>query len=174
LLDVEPVPVTGTWWRHIPAGGDISYRPKHPPDGRWQRGEVIEGLYLADSPDTAWAEWYRALAEAAMPPRQRLPRDLWKCEVSLTEVANLTDDVLLARVGLPAMAPSRSQWAMFQAVGQALFGAGWRALVSRSAARPVGRSLCVFRTAIAVPGIEPIPPPLTIDDAPVVPQDLRT
>lgn len=25
-------------------------------DGRWQRGSVVEGLYLADTEETAWAE----------------------------------------------------------------------------------------------------------------------
>ena len=38
--------------------------PGHPaPDGRWQRGKQVAGLYLAEDPDTVWAEWYRALAE---------------------------------------------------------------------------------------------------------------
>jgi hypothetical protein len=38
--------------------------PGHPaPDGRWQRGEQLAGLYLAQDPDTVWAEWYRALAD---------------------------------------------------------------------------------------------------------------
>lgn len=171
---MDVVPVTGRWWRHIPAGGDITYRPTHPADGRWQRGEVVEGLYLADTPDTVWAEWYRALAEAAIPPRQRLPRDLWTCEVSLPDVADLSDDTLLAGVGLPGLVPRRGQWPAFQAVGQRLFGAGWRAVLSQSAARPEGRSLCVFRTTVAVAGITPIPPPTTIDEPPIVPMGLRT
>jgi hypothetical protein len=29
---------------------------------------VVEAVYLADCEATAWAEWYRALAEAALPP----------------------------------------------------------------------------------------------------------
>jgi hypothetical protein len=49
--------------------------PGHPaPDGRWQRGEQLAGLYLAQDPDTVWAEWYRALAELGEPPDLRLPR----------------------------------------------------------------------------------------------------
>ena len=107
-MDVESTSVTGRWWRHIPTGGDILHRPTDPADGRWQRGEVVEGLYLAESPDTAWAEWYRALAEAGVPPRQGLPRDLWACEVSLPKVADLTDDARLARVGLPTLTPRRN------------------------------------------------------------------
>jgi hypothetical protein len=44
---------------------------------------VIEALYFADSEETVWAEWYRYLAEAALPPRRGLPRDLWRWEISL-------------------------------------------------------------------------------------------
>ena len=45
------------------------------PTERWQRGEQIAGLYLAQDPDTVWAEWYRALAELGEAPDSRLPRD---------------------------------------------------------------------------------------------------
>jgi hypothetical protein len=46
-LAVAGVPVSGTWLRHTPVGSDPLYRPPTPADGRWQRGTVIEGLYLA-------------------------------------------------------------------------------------------------------------------------------
>ncbi len=57
-LDVDPASGFGAWFRHVPAGGAPLYRPEHPADGRWQRGEVVEGFYLADSEQTTWAEWY--------------------------------------------------------------------------------------------------------------------
>ena len=72
-MDVEPIALAGVWFRQIPAGGDPLHRPPDPPDSRWQRGTVVEAIYLADSAATAWAEWYRALAEAALPPRPRAP-----------------------------------------------------------------------------------------------------
>jgi hypothetical protein len=62
-LDVTPVAVTGTWWRHLPADGDPAYRSDRPASGRWQRGETVAALYLGGDPDTCWAEWYRRLAE---------------------------------------------------------------------------------------------------------------
>lgn len=77
-------------------------------------------------------------AEAALPPEQLLPRDLWRWEISLPTVADLTDADRLARVGLPALQPSRNQWSLFQPVGERLFRDGWPALVSTSAARPQG------------------------------------
>ncbi len=46
------------------------------------------GFCLADSPETAWAEWYRALAELGLRPEQQLPRNLWKLRVDIERVAD--------------------------------------------------------------------------------------
>lgn len=76
--------------------------PGHPaPNGRWQRGEELAGLYLAHEPDTVWAEWYRALAELGLPPDTRLPRDLWRFSVNLKRVADLSRRAALRAIGLP-------------------------------------------------------------------------
>jgi RES domain len=173
-LDVDETFVAGVWLRHIPAGGDVYFEPPDPADNRWQRGSVVEALYFADSEETAWAEWYRFLAEAGLPPKQGLPRDLWSWEISLPQVANLTEEPRLARVGLPGLEPTRLQWPTFQPVGEQLHDEGWPALLCASAARPAGQVLCVFRTAREVPGTKPIPPPMTVDEPPVVPTGLRT
>jgi len=174
LLDVDQTHVAGLWWRHIPAAADVLYQPPHPADNRWQHGEIVEGLYFADSPDTAWAEWYRNLAEAALPPNHALPRDLWRWEISLPQVADLSDDERLARVGLPTMTPTQLEWPSFQPIGETLSAEGWPALVCASAARPQGRVLCVFRTQIEVPGTRPVPPPTTVTEPPVPPTGMRT
>jgi hypothetical protein len=173
-LDVDSTSVSGIWWRHIPAGGDVHYEPPHPADSRWQRGKVVEALYFAESEPTVWAEWYRYLAEAGLPPQQGLPRDLWRWEISLPDVADLGDDARLERVGLPSLQPTRRQWPTFQPVGEQLHQDGWPALVSTSAARPEGRVLCVFRTAREVPGTQPVPPPTAVEDPHVVPTGMRT
>ena len=152
----------------------MRYEPPDPADGRWQRGTVIEALYFADSEETVWAEWYRALAESGVPPAQSLPRDLWRWEIALPDVADLTDDDRLARVGLPPLEPTSRQWPIFQPVGEQLHSDGWPALVSASAARPEGQTLCVFRTMREVPGAEPVPPPTTVDDPPEVPTGMQT
>jgi RES domain len=173
-LDVDPTALAGIWFRQLPAGGDVHYEPPDPADNRWQRGAIVEALYFADSEQTAWAEWYRYLAEASLPPQQGLPRDLWQWEISLPEVADLSDDDRLSRVSLPALQPTSLQWPTFQPVGEQLYSNGWPALVSRSAARPEGRTLCVFRTAREVPGTMPVPPPRTVNEPPVVPTGMRT
>ncbi len=97
-MDVGTTFVSGRWWRHIPAGGDVYHQPDAPADNRWQRGDVVEAWYFADSELTLWAEWYRSLAEAGLPPHQGLPRDLWQWEISLPEVADITDEARLAVV----------------------------------------------------------------------------
>ena len=174
-LDVDRTYATGTWFRHILEGGDVLYEPEEPADNRWQRGSVVEALYFADSEATAWAEWYRAIAEAAVPPAQALPRDLWQWEISLPEVADLQGDERLDRVGLPSLRPTRQQWPTFQPVGEQLHHDGWPALVCASAARPEqGSVLCVFRTSYEVPGTRPLPPPVTVTDPPVVPTGMQT
>lgn len=150
------------------------YEPVDPPDNRWQRGSVVEALYFADSEATMWAEWYRALAEAGVPPQQGLPRDVWEWEILLPEVANLSDDDRLARVELPPPRPTGLQWPIFQPVGEELHASGWPALISASAARPEGRVVCVFRTVREAPGTRPIPPPTTVDEPPVVPTGMQT
>ena len=136
--------VRGTWWRHTPPSGDPWHRPQPPANNRWQRGEIVPALYLADSPDTAWAEWYRHLAERAIPPLEALPRPLWRWKVELERVADLrTADALCAQ-GLAPPRPGRTEWPAFQTVGEALHHAGWRALIAPSAARPDGLVLCIF------------------------------
>jgi RES domain-containing protein len=172
-LDVDATSIRGIWFRHVPAGGTPLYRPHPPGDGRWQRGDVVEGFYLADSEETAWAEWYRALAERVIPPLRQLPRDLWRFRVDLRRVADLSSEERLERVGLPLPTPNRSEWPRFQEVGEALFAEGWRALVSPAAARPAGRALCLFRTAGRITGVASVRPPTRYEEPPVPPRGLR-
>jgi hypothetical protein len=73
-VDVDTVAVTGEWIRHAPHGAPLLGRSAEPTDGRWQRGELVRGLYLADQPGTAIAEWYRWLAERGLPPARDPPR----------------------------------------------------------------------------------------------------
>jgi RES domain-containing protein len=174
-LDVDRTRVDGIWWRHVPAGGDPLFRPDPPPDGRWQRGSVVAAVYLADSEETTWAEWYRVLAELGIPPMHRLPRDLWRWEVSRDRVADLSTEARLARVGLALPPPGRWSWPGYQAIGEALWEEGWPALLAPSAARPgSGRILCLFRTARAVPGARPVKPRKRVVEPPVPPVGMQT
>jgi RES domain-containing protein len=171
--DVDSTSIDGVWFRHVPAGGDPLIRPKRPSDGRWQRGEIVDGFYLADSEETTWAEWYRALGEFAIPPMQQLPRDLWRFEVEVARVADLSSPERLERIGLPPPLPDRRQWADFQPVGQALFGEGWAGVLYPAAARPEARALCLFRTGDQLTGVLPLPPHSRQEQPPAPPRGLR-
>lgn len=155
-LDVDPRTVRGRWVRHGPGGGPAWPDRDPPPDSRWQRGSVVDGLYLADSEATAWAEWYRHLAELGIPPDEQMPRRLWQWDVDL-RVADLATPARLARVGLAPPAPGRTTWPRYQKVGEQLWLEDWAGLIAPSAARPRGKVICFFREAgERVVGVRPI------------------
>ena len=173
-LDVDRAPVAGVWVKHSPVGLPPLPSRVDPPDNRWERGSVVDAIYLADSEPTAWAEWYRHLAEYGVPPEQAMPRELWKWEVDL-EVADLSTQRRLARVSLPLPSPGRLTWPPFQAVGEELWRDGWRGLLAPSAARPAGRTLCLFwSSGRSIEGADPRTPPSLIVDVPVPPVGMTT
>jgi RES domain-containing protein len=143
-------------------------------DGRWQRGELVGAVYLADGEDTVWAEWYRALAEAALPPKVWLPCELWRIDVDLDEVADLSDEERLGRVDLPLPEPDRRTWPPYQDIGDALFAEGCAAVIAPSAARPNGLVLCVFEQAGQLQGLTALDGPTLVAEPPPPPRGMRT
>lgn len=174
-LDVDPRPVNGAWVKHSPAGLPPLPPRIDPPDNRWQRGAVVDAIYLANDEDTAWAEWYRHLAENGLPPGKALPRDLWEWDVDL-EVADLSDATRLTRVSLPMPTPGRPTWPQYQLVGEQLWRDGWCGLIAPSAARPkLGLTLCLFwPSGSSIDGADPRIPPRTVVDAPAPPVGMTT
>jgi hypothetical protein len=149
--------------------------PGHPaPNGRWQPGERLAGLYRAQDPDTVWAEWYRALAELGVPPDTRLPRDLWRFSVNLKRVADLSRRAALRAIGLPDPRPDRTQWPAFQDAGAQLAAEGFQGVLFRSSARPAGLCVCVFASPDGFPGLVPAGSPERIIAAPAPPRGMRT
>lgn len=142
-MDVETVAIKGEWIRHVPHRSELLGRSAEATDGRWQHGRVVRALYLADTAQTAIAEWYRYLAERGLPPSQTIPHDHHIWQVTL-EVADLSSDAQLARVSLDAPRPGRRTWPQFQEVGDRLHQAGYAGLIAPSAARPGARILTVF------------------------------
>lgn len=97
-----------------------------------ERIAVVDALNLADSEDTVWAEWYRHLAERAIPPLTQMPRDLWTREVDV-EVADLSTSERLATVGLSPPGPGHQSRPAFQQAGECLWKDGWPGLLAPSA-----------------------------------------
>lgn len=173
-LDVDSTTVTGRWWRHVPAGADPRRRPSPPADNRWQRGSIVDAVYLADDEACVWAEWYRHLAEAAIPPASALPRDLWCYQITDLQVADLSDAARLTRVGLSVPRPGRRGWRPYQLVGEQLDHDGWRGLIAPSAARPASLVVAVFLSTGALPD-DVVPIASTqVADVPVPPTGMRT
>ena len=143
MLDVDPLSLTGEGWRHSLRGSDLLGRSRVPGDGRWQHGEQVRGLYLADEADTAIAEWYRLLAERGLPPQHAIPFDLHRWELDLV-LADLRTAERLQRVGLLPPRPTRRTWPPYQAIGDQLHREGWAGLIAPSAARPGHHVICVF------------------------------
>lgn len=161
-LDVDRIGVDGVWYRHLPHRGSVWWRSEPPPDGRWQRGAAVAGFYLADSRETAWAEWYRQIDELALRPDDQLPRDLWRFAVEVDGIADLRGESQLARVGLAVPLPRRHGWPAFQKIGEQLHAEGWKGVRAISAARPgSGEVLCLFREGEKVDGVRVLPPPAT-------------
>jgi RES domain-containing protein len=173
-IEIDRVPLGGTWWRQVRSGLDPLELREPRADGRWQRGQVTGAIYLADEEPTAWAEWYRALAELALPPTVWLPSELWQVEVTLDEVADLSDEERLARVGLDPPEPDRRSWPPYQDVGQAISREGCQGLIAQSAARPDNLVLCVFESDGEVPGLSAPGEPEVVFEPPVPPRGLRT
>jgi RES domain-containing protein len=173
-VDVDAVRVTGRWVKHAYPGSPPLPVRDAAPDNRWQRGEVVDALYLADEDDTAWAEWYRHLAENGVPPARQMPRDLWGWQVDV-DVADLSDPARLARVQLEVPRPGRRAWVPYQRVGEAVAADGWAGLLAPSAARPAHRILCLFRSDDGrVAGATPIPPPVRVEEPPAPPTGMTT
>jgi RES domain-containing protein len=147
-------------------------RASVPADGRWQRGHVVPALYLADSIETATAEWYRSLAEWGLAPQDHVPYDHheWRLDMQL---ADLSDVDRLRGVALPALSPDRGTWPAFQRVGERLWREGWAGLIAPSAARPKAFIACVFADSWPPDGCRPIKAS-TVVAVPPPPRGMRT
>lgn len=164
----------GRWTRHGPDDAPAWPTREPPPDSRWQRGETVDALYLADSEETAWAEWYRHLAELGVPPNQQMPRRIWQWDVDV-RVADLSTPARLERVGLGVPTPGRHTWPTFQGVGERLWKEGWGGLLAPSAARPKGKVLGLFREPNEkIDGVRPAGRGRRIDDPPAPPTGMTT
>ena len=172
-LSVTAVTARGHWIKHTYPGSPPLPEREPPPDNRWQRGDVVDALYLADTEETAWAEWYRHLAERMIPPLAQMPRELWTWKVDV-EIADLSTAEKLAAVGLDQPTPGRDGWHAYQRVGEQLAHEGWAGLIAPSAARPQGRVLCLFRDGHGIRGTKPVSSPRRIDEPPPPPMGLRT
>jgi RES domain-containing protein len=171
-LEVSARAVDGVWVRHVPRRAELLGRASVPADGRWQHGQVVPGLYLADSIETATAEWYRSLAEWGLAPQDHVPYDHHEWRLRL-RLADLSDDARLRDVALPSPSPDRRTWPAFQRVGERLWREGWSGLIASSAARPGALVACVFADTWPPEGCQPLKAS-TVVAVPPPPRGMRT
>ena len=133
----------------------------------------MRALYLGDSEATVWAEWYRHTSEAGVPPEQRLPRAIWRIEVDIDDIADLTAPGVLAgrdhapRPDAPAMAEDATD-------RRVVLARGARGVLAPAAAREGGLVLAIFRPEESIEGVRAVPPPKRYRDLPALPPGLRT
>jgi RES domain-containing protein len=94
--------------------------------------------------------------------------------VDITDVADISDPAALAAQGIRELRPTRRQWPRTQPVGEAYYRAGFRGILTPSAAHAPGRVLTIFRPLPALPGIRAVPPPNHYTELPPLPTGLRT
>ena len=99
---------------------------------------------------------------------------MWTWQVDV-EVADLSDEGRLARVGLPPPLPGRRTWPPFQKVGEGLWREGWAGLVAPSAARSAGLVLCLFWDGgPRIAGARPLRRPRRFTEPPAPPIGMTT
>jgi RES domain-containing protein len=174
IEEAPRIRVQGTWWRITRGDSDPLFWTTEAADGRWQRGSVVRALYLGDSEATVWAEWYRHTSEAGVPPQQRLPRAIWKMEVDIDDVADLTAPGILAGEGINRLDPTRRQWPKTQPIGESYWREGARGVLAPAAAREGGTVLAIFRSDAMIPGVRAVPRPKRFTSLPALPPGLRT
>jgi RES domain-containing protein len=169
IADIAWVPMRGTWARHTAPG--VDGLDAHSGGSRWL-ATGRPGLYLADSQETAWAEFYRFLAESRTGPARAMPRDLHRVTVDLDRVADLSTERARRVLALPRMRASQKQWPAFQAIGEHLIAERAQAVLFGSAARTRSRCLCVFEAGLA--GLSVEAEPVRLITPPPPPRGLRT
>jgi RES domain-containing protein len=168
ISKVAWVPIAGIWARQTHPqvrGGEASGAAARWQSARWP------AAYLSENEETAWAEFYRALAEAGVGPSDRMPRVMHRLTVELERVADLRTEKARRVLGLPRMSQTRRQWPAFQAVGDKLAAQGAQAIAYASAARTRATCLCVFE--VGLKGLRPVGDSVWVPSPPPPPRGLR-
>jgi RES domain-containing protein len=140
---LQSIPYAGETFRHVASGRHpLSGAGARSQGGRWNPRQSFATLYLADSEATVEAEFRRMAHRQGLNPSQFLPRRVYRLEVELSAVVDLTDAESLP----PALAEADflgDDLSTTQAVGEAAQYLGREAILAPSAAG-TGLVLAVF------------------------------
>lgn len=140
---IEPIQYAGSLFRHVAAGRHpLSGAGARSLGGRWNPRQSFAALYLAAEKATVEAEFRRMANRQGRNPRQFLPRRIYRIEVELQSVVDLTQPELLPET-LRDVDLSSDDLAVTQAIGEAAQYLGREAILAPSAAGE-GEVLAVF------------------------------
>lgn len=117
--------------------------PYEQPSARWHAEGVGVCQYLALDEATAWAEHVVHAGIATDPDRRDNPRRLWRFWVEERDIADLQSRERFDACGLPSVCDD-ADYGRCQGLAEELRSAGYRGLLSPSAALPGGICLSLF------------------------------
>lgn len=137
--------------------------------GRFNAPESFPVLYLCSTPGCSAAEFIRATQHHPLGPAGFLPRTLYRYEINLTAVLDLTDETTLAHLGLTFGALVEEDRTLTHQIGEVARQFGYQAVLNASATG-VNEVLAVIidnlRSGIVAPHFEATWS--TIDDLPLL------
>jgi RES domain-containing protein len=140
---IDPILYRGELYRHIAVGRHpLSGAGARSQGGRWNPPQSFATLYLAESKATVEAEFRRMAQRQGLDPSQFLPRRIYRLEIELHSVVDLTSPADLP-AALADLDFSSSELTDTQAVGAAAQYLGREAILAPSATGE-GRVLAVF------------------------------
>jgi RES domain-containing protein len=134
-LDALPrVPLVAVTFRHVSVGRQpLSGEGARIQGGRWNPPESFPTLYLAGSRDVMVAEFRRLAVRTGRSPADFLPRELYRIDVTLGGLLDLTDPAAATAVGLSLESVRSDNLSACQAVGLAAHYLGLEGVHAASA-----------------------------------------
>lgn len=136
--------VTTAAYRHIPEGRQpLSGEGARIQGGRWNPAESFPTLYLGMTEDVVVAEFQRLVRRSRLAVADFFPRELYRIDVTLELVLDLTDPATLAALGVARDDLRSDDLATCQTIGDAAHYLGIEAILAPSAAA-LGSVLAVY------------------------------
>ncbi|MCQ3804392.1 MAG: RES family NAD+ phosphorylase [Acidimicrobiia bacterium] len=101
--------------------------------GRFNPCQSFPVLYLCTTPACTAAELTRLARRQGIAVEQFLPREVWRIQVDLTRVLDLTDDTVLDTLELEIGSLVSDDYSLTNEIGEAAYEQGFQAIVTRSA-----------------------------------------
>lgn len=118
--------------------------PTPQPAGRWHDEGENYAQYLSLSSDGAWAELIRHSGTRIEENLRKFRHNLWSFEVTEESIADLDSFEKAEKCGLDPVILIEDDLKRCQALARNLRRAGYRGILTRSAAVPAGRNLTLF------------------------------